>query len=173
VTDTTSDARIEAQRSDQFVSFFRHGELLLVLERTGEAGDAHHHPYPELDEWDLQEMRSALLAVAPHLQGHDPLHPTPFRGKRGPRTIIPLDWIEGSARALQVVNLRSWDAGISWLDRHDDELVPVLRGSVADVGRMVERLNDALDRGRTVHVGPYRLLAVSPNWVATPFQGDW
>jgi hypothetical protein len=49
----------------------------------------------------------------------------------------------------------------------------VLRGSLADVGIMVERLNEALDRGRKVRVGPYRLLAVSPNWVATPFQGDW
>jgi hypothetical protein len=169
----TSD--VSAPADDQFISFFRHGELLLVLEYGGD-GDAAAPPrslYPEIDDWDLAELRAALLAVSPHLNGKDPLHVTPFRGKRGPRTIIPIDWVEGSARALQVVNLRSWDVGISHFDRHDENTVEVLRGSLADVGIMVERLNEALDRGRKVRVGPYRLLAVSPNWVATPFQGDW
>ena len=153
-------------RVPRFVTYYRHGEVLLLL-RPRHAGHA-----PPLGPGDLVDVESTLrgagLTAGP---GGSRLFADPFAGGGDkPRTPLRMTRPTRGELVLQCMNLAGW---VRFPERKNPEQnladFVELRDSIRDVGIAVEALNTNMS-GKPVG-NDYELVAASPNWLAHPFEG--
>jgi len=176
-------------------TYYRHGELALLLELKdpGPDGDPNAkkvwsalnqqtppEEFPSIDDdtlADLEKFFTQPHAGSPPLSDQGiGLSGDPTLGPWGkPRPSVPMARGEhpaitrGALPVLQVVNLKSWIPD-PVAENDPARLDPAIR----DVAVAVTGLNaliSAAPQGEPIRLGPYRLLAASPNWLALPFQG--
>lgn len=166
----------------EYVGFYRPGEVTLLLEPADP-----DHGGEEISDSDLHQVHDLLKSF-----GVD-LHGIQFRGHAGPRRPVVLRHCHGVPHILHTVNLASWmppdeqrgqeaaqlrglAVGVREVGRLGAKLLQALgrqtkqQKALTGVLKVVEKLNGVL----TTDTGPrgqYRLIAVTPNWLATPAQG--
>jgi hypothetical protein len=150
------------------INYYRPGEVLLLLEPlTGTPQD-----YPVLTEVNLTPLREVLSEVGIFLNFRPFQQPI---GAQRPLVSLPRhinrerrvfkDVTRNPHLVIQAVNLRNWIPEPDKTASDRELATPVLEVAVA-----VKHINNKLARGTFPgDLGNYRLIAVSPNWLAVPF----
>ena len=158
----------------QHIAYFRHGEVALLLDpestyeeavRRGTVAQGPPNNQPPLDADTLHDLRRLFERVGVPLRKADPGAPSDpaITGADGRvRRVLPMQRTE--LQVLQTVNLESWIPFPVRESRHS-----LLRRSIEDVTRAVERINEIVERDGE-SVGRYRLRAAAPNWLAMRFN---
>jgi hypothetical protein len=136
--------------------YYRHGEVTLLFEPKDPRVASENR---SMDAAHLRDLRAVVESAG------GTLHALPLSGWHGERTLLPIHRGAYGVRVLQTVNLSSWIADP--VNEHD---YSVLVPSIRDVARVVNGINHRLADG-PIEVGDYRLLAASPNWLASPMNG--
>lgn len=177
-------AQVGQAHDDIRIAHIRHGELVVVLELSGEGNAelANRNPrdtdlrQPDIDiherliEW-LEGMEIPLCHRGGGAGNRVTRAPMPMRRYNGePRLlqVLPGDG-EGPLTALMTVNLGSWEANPWGVDKD-------LSRSILEVAHAVQRVNGELARrdGRftfAVNGIHCEVVGVAPNWIGTGGNG--
>ena len=158
--------RNEPDQRDPGFSYFRYGEVVLLLED----GDS-RRPFQSYDPGNRRPIEGRAVDDVRGVlrQAGVDLNDDAFTRPDEPRTraLLPMRRAgRRGVRALQAVYLRSW---LPEPDNVGD--FGARRRAIHDVGTAVNVVNRLVaDAGGAIAVGDYQLVAASPNWLALPFN---
>jgi hypothetical protein len=170
-------------RATPFLTYFRHGEMLLLL-RPNNAGA---QQAAAVDPGHLDPLRDILRLArgvggdgneAMTVRNNDPFHREPFRATSRARAPLLLQRANpADTVVLHCVNLASWVPNPARLNPERAYVdFDTARRTIRDVGVAVRAVNQAVEaerrQNRSIAIGPdYTLVAAAPNWLAEPMEG--